>query len=591
MGGKGSRSSLLVSIQLIGENAIVLAPWCPRAPQGCYADFPSLVGGYVGRVQHDPPAHKVTTKPAPWSAPDWHELQSWAPHKRAILGAVTSTSSNAGHHPQPHPREPLSPACPGLTHPRLSPQPSLQHRRCQLISTLPPPLVCRVVPMARAAPLVGALLVAGSLLAGAPAAAAFVAAAASAGDGRTGATNAKDALREAAKDVQLLVLKKTCDEICQANVVSSLEAAGCDEVRLFPALKLASAHCAPAAVAASAEGRSGGWNPRRLSGVQSASADAVVPALPPLTPATSAESTAVAPGETIKASRFWGLDRVNQRNLPLDGVTFPSCFPRRGAGVTVYILDSGLKVDHAQFGDRASVFAAPGSPYPDGSDENGHGSHVAGTVGGATAGVAPESTLVGIRVANAGGFIRARDAWAAIHYVAAVKERDPKAKIILNASFGSDSEDFSPVTDAANRAAEAGVVFVAAAGNEPVNACRNHPARAEGAITVAAVNLRDRLAYFSARGRQCVAVSAPGVGVQSVDSNTSAGLRLDSGTSMAAPHVAGLAALVLAEDPNGGSLGQMEVLERLTRAAPRVGGYPLAWANPACSRARMPEGE
>lgn len=439
--------------------------------------------------------------------------------------------------------------------------------------------------MARTTKLLGVLLVGGSLVAGVAEAAAV----AGAGAGRGGGTNSDAALRESAKNVQLLVLEKSCDGACQDGIAAALAATGCDQVTLYPALKMASARCAPAAVAASAGGGAG-WDVGRLPGVQSVSADAVAAALPPSAPAPPAASAVAATAAATRAaSRFWGLDRVNQQDLPLDGVTVPGCYPRRGAGVTVYVLDSGLTVDHAEFGGRASVIVAPGAPYPDGRDNFGHGSHVAGTVAGATSGVAPAATLVGVRMGSDSGDIRVRDAVSAIHLVAAAKQRNPQAKIIINASFGWHTADWAVVTEAADRAGEAGVIFVAAAGNVPVDACRNHPAQAASAITVAAVDRQDRLANFSARGTRCVAVSAPGVDVLSVDAATAAGFQLGSGTSMAAPHVAGLAALVLAEDPNGGDLEREEVLERLTRAAPRVGGYPLAWANPACDRRRLLE--
>lgn len=146
------------------------------------------------------------------------------------------------------------------------------------------PLLSRhVEAMARSLALVCALLVGNSLLAGTLATAAAVAA--FTGAGRGGGSDLDTTVREAAKDVQLLVLKKTCGAACQADTAAVLAAAGCDRVRLFSALQKASARCTPAAMAADGGGRGGGGGDlRRLPGVQSVSADAVVAAMPPLLP-------------------------------------------------------------------------------------------------------------------------------------------------------------------------------------------------------------------------------------------------------------------------------------------------------------------
>lgn len=135
--------------------------------------------------------------------------------------------------------------------------------------------------------------------------------------------------------------------------------------------------------------------------------------------------------------------------------------------------------------------------------------------------------------------------------------------------------------------------MVASAGNDGDSACRRHPARAPEIITVAATTRTDRLAPFSSHG-ECVNVSAPGVNILSVYAfgPERAKLTLWNGTSAAAPHAAGLAALTLAEDPEGWDLENEDVLEAMTQDAPTVAGFPLAWANPSCVRgtvsARVP---
>lgn len=440
--------------------------------------------------------------------------------------------------------------------------------------------------MAPAATLVAALILGASLLAGTPAAVP------TGGAADAAAASAADAtLTESINDVQVLVLKNTCDDACQADTVAQAEAAGCDHVRLFPTLRMAAVRCAPAAArdgSVSADASSGGGvDLARLPGVESTSPDAIV-----RTGSAAGGSARVAvDGEPAAVRQApssvpWGLDRINQAALPLDGQADTSaCFPRRGAGVTVYVVDSGINAGHAQFEERASGVVAPGATYKTAEDLNGHGSHVAGTVAGKSTGVAPAATVVGVRGSDANGDASIANLLSGIEYVAAIKTRDRRRKVVLNGSFGGDTPATVPWTVAAERAAAAGVIVAVAAGNDPVDACRNNPARAAGVLTVAALTEQDQLASFSARGTRCVAAAAPGVGILSVDAFTPAGLKQLSGTSMASPHVAGLAALVLAEDPAGADLDAAEVLRRITRGAPTVGGYPLAWANPACGAA------
>lgn len=434
--------------------------------------------------------------------------------------------------------------------------------------------------MARVASLLGALVVGCALLAGTPAAIPTT--------GRTAATGSDlhAALRAATQNVHVMVLMDTCGGDCQADMTARLTASGCDQVRLFPSLRMASARCAARGGGGGAFGAAEGGSGADLShlpGVQSTTPDAVVTTRPPYGEFAGTASTPDGRAAAFRRAPVpWGVDRVNQEALPLDGNANTTCYPSRGAGVTVYVVDSGVATSHAQFGGRASAVVAPGSDFTSPDDEDGHGSHVAGTVAGATTGVAPAATIVGVRCLDANGGGRVVDLISAIEYVMAAKAAKRGAKVVLNASLGASGRDTS-LHEAANRAAKAGVIFVVAAGNEPVSACWSDPARAAGTISVAAATPGDRLASFSARGTKCVAVSAPGVDVLSVDASTRNGLIAFSGTSMAAPHVAGLAALVMAEDPAGGDLGRDEVLRRITRDAPIVARYPMAWANPSCA--------
>lgn len=414
--------------------------------------------------------------------------------------------------------------------------------------------------MGRGSRVIGVLLVGGALLAATPSAATPV----------DGGGDVHAALRAAAKDVQLVVLKDGCDGECQAAAVDGLTARGCDQVQLFSEVGMVSAHCVPTSVT---QTEGGVVDLSGVPGVESSVPDEVFTVVSP--PPSEGEAPV-----TQQVSQFWGLDRVNQFALPLDGSSTTECFPKRGAGVTVYVLDTGINAGHSQFGDRASAVVPPGLPFTSAADGEGHGSHVAGTVAGETCGVAPKATIVGVKCLNDEGGGRVIDVVAAMNYVAGKKRANPKAKIVVNASLGSDKPASAPWTVAANRAAATGLVFVVAGGNDGLSSCRYNPAKAKGAISVAALGRDDKLASFSSDGN-CTAVSSPGVRIVSVKGTGSA-LGALSGTSMASPHVAGLAALVLAEAPNGASLGRDEVLDLITEGAPQRGGYPMAWAKTTC---------
>lgn len=233
----------------------------------------------------------------------------------------------------------------------------------------------------------------------------------------------------------------------------------------------------------------------------------------------------------------WGLDRIDQRSATLDG-SFQS--PGTGRGVTAYILDTGLRYSHADFGGRARAgFDAFGG---DGSDCRGHGTHVAGTVGGTVHGVAREISLVSVRVLDCAGQGTTSGVVAGLEWVMAQGTRPAVANLSL--SGGADD-----VLDQAVRAAVAsGITVVAAAGNDARDACRYSPARVPEAITTGATDPTDTKPYFSNWG-SCVDWYAPGVSIVSAGHGSDTESVTRSGTSMSAPHSSGAAALHLQQFP------------------------------------------
>jgi subtilisin family serine protease len=229
----------------------------------------------------------------------------------------------------------------------------------------------------------------------------------------------------------------------------------------------------------------------------------------------------------------WGLDRVDQRDLPLNG-TYN--YTPTGAGVRAYIIDTGINTGHTNFGGRASI-AWDG--IGDGNNDcNGHGTHVAGTVGSATYGVAKAVTLVGVRVFGCGSSGSTSTIVAGINWVAA----NAIKPAVANMSLGGPA---SSTTDAAvNGLINAGVIAVVAAGNDNQNACNYSPARVANAITVGSTTSTDARSSFSNYG-SCVDVFAPGSNILSTWIGSTSATNTISGTSMASPHVAGVAALYL----------------------------------------------
>ncbi|MFE0250094.1 S8 family peptidase [Streptomyces sp. NPDC059010] len=236
----------------------------------------------------------------------------------------------------------------------------------------------------------------------------------------------------------------------------------------------------------------------------------------------------------------WGLDRIDQANLPLDkSYTWPES---AGSGVTVYVIDTGIRISHKDFGGRASYGWDFVGNDKSAGDGNGHGTHVAGTVAGSRYGVAKNAKVVSVRVLDNEGGGTTAQVIAGIDWVT----KHARKPAVANVSLGGYRN--AQLDAAVRNSIASGVTYTVAAGNDGLPASLYSPAAVREAITVGATDKKDARAGFSNFGPS-LDLFAPGVGITSASYGSDTGKATFSGTSMASPHVAGVAALYLAEHP------------------------------------------
>jgi subtilisin family serine protease len=264
-----------------------------------------------------------------------------------------------------------------------------------------------------------------------------------------------------------------------------------------------------------------------------------------------------------QSSPDWGLDRLDAAH----GLDQKYTYDHTGKGVTAYVIDTGVDTSDSDFGGRASVaFDATGG---DGKDCNGHGTHVAGTIGGTKYGVAKAVTLKAVRVLDCQGSGTDADVVAGMDWVA----RHAQKPAVANMSLGGGKS--ATIDAAAKKLTDAGVFLAVAAGNDGADACDGSPSGADGVLAVAAEDKTDASASFTDYGK-CVKVYAPGVDITSDWLN--GGTNTISGTSMATPHVVGVAALY--KEANGDG-SQAAVTDWITSHAVKdaVSGVPSGTPN------------
>ncbi|HYW07620.1 MAG TPA: S8 family serine peptidase [Longimicrobium sp.] len=251
------------------------------------------------------------------------------------------------------------------------------------------------------------------------------------------------------------------------------------------------------------------------------------------------EEDGIATASTTQSGATWGIDRTDQRDLPLS-TTYS--YTATASNVNSYIIDTGIRTGHGEFGGRASAGFDAFTDGQQSQDCNGHGTHVAGTVGGSTYGLAKGTKLIAVRVLDCAGSGSWSGVIAGMDWVASNHVKPA----VANMSLGGGKS--ASINDAVARMSDAGVTVVVAAGNDGRDACQFSPASAPSAVTVGATAKTDARASYSNHGT-CLDIFAPGSGITSAWYTGDTAINTISGTSMASPHVAGVAALYLAGNP------------------------------------------
>ena len=268
----------------------------------------------------------------------------------------------------------------------------------------------------------------------------------------------------------------------------------------------------------------------------------------------------------VQPNATWGIDRVDQVSLPLDK---QYAYTLTGRGVNAVVIDTGVDRAHPAFGGRvaAGFNALSTGAVDDVTDNNGHGTHVAGTIASNTWGLAKQATIIPVRVCDASGNCNDADIVKAVDWVT----KNVAKPAVVNMSLGGPVDGTTDVLEAAMRASIAsGITYVVAAGNDSADACSYSPSRIAETITTGATSSNDRRSYFSNYGT-CVDVFAPGSSITSARRNSTGSTSM-SGTSMASPHVAGAVALFLEGTPAATPAEMADIVRR--NATPDKVGSP-----------------